>query len=90
MFGPDTLVNLSLWTSQKPLFDYVYQSAHLDFMRRKQEWFSSSTGHMVLWWVPVGHIPDLPEALEKLTLLRSSGPTTGAFTFKSAFPPPAG
>ena len=39
----------------------------------------------VLWWVPIGHIPTIEEAVEKLEYLRNNGDTPSAFTFKSNF-----
>jgi len=43
---------------------------------------------VVLWWVRAGHRPGIEEAIEKLELLRATGPSESAFTFKKAFPPP--
>jgi hypothetical protein len=59
-------------------------------MRRKKEWFKKmGEAYMVLWWVPVGHIPSIEEAAQKLNILREHGPTAEAFTFKKAFPAPS-
>lgn len=58
-------------------------------MKRRREWFERMReAHVVLWWVPAGHRPDVAEAHAKLQLLRASGPTREAFTFRTAFPPP--
>jgi hypothetical protein len=43
--------------------------------------------HMVLWWVPAGHLPSIGEAAERLRLLRELGPTAQAFSFRQAFAP---
>lgn len=83
-------MNLSLWDSVEALHDYVYRSAHVEIMRRKKEWFSKmGKAHMVLWWVPAGHLPSVEEASQKLSSLRELGPTAEAFTFKKAFPAPS-
>ena len=88
-FGSDKIVNLSVWESVETLHNYVYRSAHVEIMRRKKEWFQKmGEAYMVLWWVPVGHIPSIEEAAQKLNVLRESGPTEEAFTFKKAFPAP--
>lgn len=88
-FGTDRIVNMSLWDSIESLHDYVYRSAHIEIMRRKKEWFHQmGQAYMVLWWVPVGHIPSVEEAAKKLELLREHGPTAQAFTFRKAFPAP--
>lgn len=88
-FGSDKIVNLSLWDSVESLHNYVYRSAHVEIMRRKKEWFHKmGDTHMVLWWVPAGHIPSIEEASQKLNALRELGPTAEAFTFKKAFSAP--
>jgi len=88
-FGSDQIVNLSLWDSVEALHYFVYRSAHVDIMRRKKEWFHKmGEAHMVLWWVPAGHILSVEEAAHKLNILREQGPTKAAFTFKKAFPSP--
>lgn len=88
-FGADKVVNLSLWSSIEALHDYVYRSAHVEVLRRKQEWFHTMRdAHMVLWWVPAGHIPSIEEAANKLRMLIDKGPTCEAFTFKKRFPEP--
>jgi hypothetical protein len=40
----------------------------------------------VLWWIPAGHRPAIPEAIAKLEVLRANGATADAFTFRKAFP----
>ena len=88
-FGSDKIVNLSLWESVEALHNYVYRSAHVEILRRKKEWFHKMVeAYMVLWWVPVGHVPSVEEAAQKLNILREHGPTPEAFTFKKAFPVP--
>ena len=83
-FGDDMIVNMSVWESIEALHDYVYQSAHIEVMRRRKNWFESAQRLMaVLWWLPQGHIPDLYEAQARLNLLIEDGPTQDAFTFKS-------
>ena len=89
--GPELMVNMSVWESLETLRDFVYRNGpHLDFMRRRREWFHRmAQQHLVLWWVPAGHIPDLDEALSRLDLLRGDGPSAWAFTFGEPFPAPS-
>jgi hypothetical protein len=89
--GPDLMVNMSVWESLEALRDFVYRNGpHLDFMRRRRDWFHRMTqDHLVLWWVPAGHIPDLDEGLARLDLLRREGPSPQAFTFRDPFDAPA-
>jgi hypothetical protein len=87
--GAQTLVNVSVWRDVAALKDYVYTTAHAQIMRRRQEWFDRmGETSLVLWWVPLGHRPGIDEAMEKLTLLRSVGPSAQAFNFKQSFAPP--
>jgi hypothetical protein len=83
------LVNMSVWRDVETLNKFVYRSAHVDIMRRRREWFElMREAFLVLWWVPAGHRPSIAEAVARLEILRSKGPTTEAFTFRQAFPPP--
>ena len=88
-FGDDVLVNVSVWRDVASLHAYVYGSAHVEIMRRRQEWFDRmKEAHLVLWWVQAGHRPDEVEAKARLEVLRSRGPSPEAFTLRDAFPPP--
>jgi Domain of unknown function (DUF3291) len=91
-FDDDRLMlNMSVWESLEALRGFVYSSrAHLDVLRRRREWFEQmSELFVVLWWVGAGHVPTVPEAEERLTLLRAIGPSPDAFTFRRHFPPPS-
>ena len=88
-FGPDFIVNLSVWKDIESLQNYVYHSAHVEVLKRKKEWFSKMPdAHMVMWWVPAGHLPTLEEAAAKLERLQHFGATEAAFTFRNTFPAP--
>lgn len=85
------LINLATWTSIETLFDFTYRTAHLEFVRRRREFFQHLGMPVVaLWWVPEGHRPTPAEAADRLTLLRAHGPTPEAFTFRDRFPAPTG
>jgi hypothetical protein len=84
------IVNLSVWESVEALCAYVYQSRHVDFLRRKKEWFDKlGSVHFVMWWIPVGHTPTVAEAKAKLEHLAAHGETVEAFTFRNVFAPAA-
>lgn len=89
IFGKESLlVNMTVWESRDSLFDFVYKTMHKDILMRKKEWFKKMPKmHMVLWYVPVGHLPTISEGKEKLELLRTKGESSDAFSFKSAFLP---
>lgn len=87
-FGPEYLVNMSVWEDVESLHDYVYRTAHNEVMARRKEWFDRMLEvYSVLWWIPAGTIPTIAEADQRLQSLRQNGPTTEAFTFKQMFPP---
>ena len=86
---PLFIVNLSVWSSLEDLHAFTYRSDHRTVFARRYEWFERRTvPNAVIWWQPAGTIPDVPEALRRLRLLETDGPTPEAFTFKSSFPPP--
>jgi hypothetical protein len=87
-FGDDRLIiNMSVWESLEALRAFVYSSdGHKRVLRRRREWFEHmAEAFLVLWWVPVGHIPSLDEAEERLDHLRAHGPTPHAFNFRQSF-----
>ena len=87
--GDDTLVNLSVWRDVVSLHHFVYATAHVEIMRRRKEWFERlREAYVVLWWVPRSHRPTTDEAMHKLSMLRTEGPTAQAFSFRQVFAPP--
>lgn len=82
-FDDDLIIlNFSVWGSVESLRAYVYKSEHLEYLRRRREWFEANTEpHLVLWWIPVDHTPDVTEAVERLEQLRRDGPSDDVFTF---------
>ena len=89
VFGPGMLVNVSVWGSLEALRSFAYAGTHLDFLRRRREWFQPlARASLVLWWVPSGHRPALEEAAERLALLDARGPCAMAFSFREHFPAP--
>jgi hypothetical protein len=86
-FGENVLVNMSVWKDLSSLRNFVYQSAHLEFVRRRKEWFErTSEPFLALWWVPGGHRPTIVEGKARLDSLRQHGPTPEAFDFGSVPP----
>jgi len=61
------LVNMSVWESIEELKALVYDSFHVNILKRKREWFSKfDAAHQVLWWVRAGTIPAVEEAKARL------------------------
>jgi hypothetical protein len=87
--NPNELVNMSVWQSVDALKHFMFKTHHIDFLKRKKEWFETVTEQTyALWWVPVGHYPSIQEAKDRLTLLNTNGETAEAFTFKTCVEPP--
>jgi len=84
-------INMSVWESLEALQQFVYRSAHVGPLRDRKQWFEPIEGPiLVLWWIPVGHVPTVAEALARLEHLKQHGPSPDAFTFRMPFPPPDG
>ena len=81
---PDMIANLSVWESIEALERFVWQTVHKRFYGRGQEWFAKMEGpHLVMWWVPAGHLPTIEEAKERLEHLAANGPSDHAFGWES-------
>jgi hypothetical protein len=82
------IVNMSVWKSIDTLWSFVYDSAHLDVVRRRREWFERfESTYLALWWIPAGTLPTVDDAKLRLESLDAKGPTPYAFTFKQRFAP---
>ncbi|HTU66304.1 MAG TPA: DUF3291 domain-containing protein [Steroidobacteraceae bacterium] len=86
--GEKIIVNFSVWTDVENLRNYVYKTVHVEILKRKREWFHRMTMPHVLWWVPAGYIPTVAEAVAKLELLRTKGPSADAFHFGEIYSAP--
>ena len=85
---PLMIVNLTVWETIESLRAFAYRTTHVEYLRRRREWFEPLAGpSLVLWWVPAGHRPTIDEARERLDRLAADGPTPAAFTLKTTFPP---
>jgi hypothetical protein len=82
-------INMSVWESVEALAEFVYRSEHMSFMRRRRDWFAPyATSFLALWWIPVGTIQTVPEAMARIAQLDRHGPTPAACTFRRRFAPP--
>ena len=85
-FGPEIIVNMTVWADVEALRAFVFRSEHTGFLRRRAQWFRPLDGPpTVLWWVPAGRRPTLTEAKARLDRLWAIGPTPEAFTFARTF-----
>lgn len=77
---PNMISNLSVWEDIKSLGNYVFNTVHARFYERKSEFFANMTSHhFVMWHVADDHIPDLSEAMQRLTYLNENGSSEHAF-----------
>ncbi|PIA81952.1 hypothetical protein BFR04_11645 [Gaetbulibacter sp. 4G1] len=80
------LINMSVWKSLESLFEYTYNSGHIEVFKRKKEWFSKmKMMHMAFWYIPKGYEPTFQDAKDRLDYLNKHGDTPYAFSFKSKF-----
>lgn len=84
--NPLELVNMSVWTSIDELKAYVYRTEHVEYFRRRTEWFEADAKRVALWWHRPGDEPNLTEAVRRLRFLERRGPSPYAFLFAK---PPA-
>ena len=81
------LVNMSVWETPEALKHFVYETAHIELLRHRHQWFEKfSNAYSALWWVPKEHRPGVDEAKTRLAYLDAHGPTQFAFTFKTVVP----
>jgi hypothetical protein len=86
---PLEVINLSVWETPEQLHDFVYQTGHTPYLRRRREWFQKlDAAFLVCWWVPAGHVPTVDEAMDRLALLQRDGVSDEAFTLRDRRPAP--
>ncbi len=86
---PFLLVNMSVWESIESLHAFTYKSHHLEFFKKRAQWFEKAkTPTYALWWIPAGHIPTVQEAKERLEHYQKHGSTEYSFWFSQPFPKP--
>jgi hypothetical protein len=82
------IINLTVWESIDALADFTYRSGHVEFLRRRRQFFEVPTQPVLcLWWIPEKTVPTVGDAVDRLAHLRAHGPTPSAFTFRQRFGP---
>lgn len=77
---PQFVANLTVWENPEALERFVWGTIHKQFFERRRDWFEVlGDMHLVMWWIPEGHRPDLSEALDRLELRRANGDSNEAF-----------
>ena len=81
---PRALLNMSVWRSVEDLIDFAYQTEHVEFVKRRHEWFEKPKGAFsCLWPVQAGHFPTALEGKEKLDLYTKNGSSAEVFDFRT-------
>jgi Domain of unknown function (DUF3291) len=87
---PRVIVNLTVWETPESLRHFVYRSGHSAYFRRRTEWFEPSNEiNMVCWWIPVGTIPTVEDAIDRLNHLRAYGSSEKGFLFTDVMDRPS-
>lgn len=85
---PMIVVNMSVWERIDDLKTFTYRSEHVDFIRKRNDWFEKpASNYMVMWWIKKGYVPTPEEGKNRLDHLNEHGPTAYAFTFRKIFAP---
>ncbi len=85
-FDAGFIVNMTVWKDIVSLSNFVFGTVHSYFLKNRSKWFEKHIEiQVVMWWIPVEHIPTLEEAHEKLKYINQQGPTPVAFNYKNLF-----
>jgi heme-degrading monooxygenase HmoA len=87
---PEMFVNLTVWESVSALRAFAFSGEHRTLLARRKEFFQKLPEAVAtLWWIPVGTVPTIQEAHDRLAHFREHGPTPHAFSFQRLFAPEA-
>ena len=67
--------------SIESLKDYAYRSEHVEFFRRRADWFRADAKRVALWWVQPGKTPSVADGVRRADFLDRHGPSPYAFGF---------
>ncbi|SMO58571.1 protein of unknown function [Chryseobacterium rhizoplanae] len=83
------IINISVWKDIESLEYYTYKTFHVDFVRRRKEWFQKyGKAYYALWWIKDKEYPTTDEAMKRLEYLQEKGSSSYAFNFQSVFQKP--
>lgn len=87
--NPRMASTLSVWETADALHAFVFQTVHKRYYDKGETWFARETGgNLVLWWVPIGHRPNVAEAMARFDHWRENGDSDHAFGWRHLFPAP--
>jgi hypothetical protein len=68
---------------------FMYDTFQSDFLRRRKEWFQTfGNAQTAKWWVLVGSLPTLEDAVDKFDYLQKNGVSKNGFDLRNNFQPP--
>ena len=86
---PLTASNLTVWQDLESLWNFIYKTDHVSYLRRRAEWFRHSDQPLtVAWWTPAGTLPTLAEACDRLEHFRAHGASDIGFALGRTIPDP--
>lgn len=86
---PLTAPNLSVWVDLESLWNFMYRTDHVSYLRRRSEWFRHSDRPMTVgWWQRAGTVPTLAEAVDRLEHFQEFGATDIGFALGKTIPDP--
>lgn len=63
---PRIASTLSVWRDVASLEQFVWNTVHRQFYARRREWYDMiGNSHLVMWWVPPGHLPSVAEGMAR-------------------------
>lgn len=84
IFGDEKIVaTVSVWESVEALKAFSYHSDHVNFFRKRANWFERlDKANYALWWIKNKNFPTALAAKEKLEYLWANGSSEAVFDFK--------
>ena len=87
---PQLIVNMSVWEDLESFSQFVFQSGHTMYLRRRRDWFEKAEDAVaVCWWIPAGSTPEIDDAYQRLLHFRENGPSERAWPLSKPVPPPS-
>lgn len=78
---PRRIVNMSMWESVDDLKAYAYRSEHVEFFRRRHEWFEAAAKQVALWHIADGELPEVDDAIRRVDFAERNGASPYSFGF---------
>ncbi len=65
------IINISVWQSIELLEKFMYQTLHVEFLKRRKEWFHTfGKLYTAMWWIPEGQFPSIQEQRKSWLICR--------------------